>query len=230
MGENPHPLKATKGAPPAKAGRTRKGTRTMRVYKFLNEQFGLKSISEGRLKHSRLHDLNDPFELVCCDVTDPYIRQSIYKTQYDLGVNHGMLCFSEAWNDPVIWAYYSDKHAGLCLGIELLGDTANPTDTLWKRVNYVNDLLPFPDNFLRAPMAERSAFVEKLLYTKYQKWDYEKEIRTYGMLQNKDGNHYYVNFGEPIRLAEIIVGAKCPVSRRALERATRAARERSENY
>lgn len=36
----------------------------MRAYKFLDQKFGLKSLSERRLKISTLHDLNDPFELL----------------------------------------------------------------------------------------------------------------------------------------------------------------------
>jgi hypothetical protein len=191
----------------------------MRVYKFLNELFGLKTLYESRLKQSTLHDLNDPFEFACCDLTDPYIRQAISKTWHDLGVNNGMLCFSEAWSDPVIWAHYSDKHTGLCLGFDLPDNTADPATSHWKRVNYVGDLLKFPENFLQAPPAEQWTFVEKLLFTKYQKWEYEHEIRTYDPLQNREGDLYYREFGGPIRLAEIIVGANCPVSRRALERA-----------
>jgi hypothetical protein len=35
----------------------------MRAYKFLDARFGLKSLYERRLKQSRLHELNDPFEL-----------------------------------------------------------------------------------------------------------------------------------------------------------------------
>jgi hypothetical protein len=34
----------------------------MRVYKFLSEHFGLKSLYERRLKISRLYELNDPFD------------------------------------------------------------------------------------------------------------------------------------------------------------------------
>jgi hypothetical protein len=36
----------------------------MKVYKFLDSKFGLKSITERRLKISRFDDLNDPFELI----------------------------------------------------------------------------------------------------------------------------------------------------------------------
>ncbi len=84
----------------------------MRAYKFLDKQFGLKSLYERRLKQSRIHGLNDPFELTPYDLTDPQLRQAFLKTRDDMK-ERGMLCFSAEWSDPVIWAHYSDKHRGL---------------------------------------------------------------------------------------------------------------------
>jgi hypothetical protein len=46
------------------------GFALMRAYKFLDAQFGLKSMCERRLKQSRVSDLNDPFELRSFDVSD----------------------------------------------------------------------------------------------------------------------------------------------------------------
>ena len=42
----------------------------MRVYKFLDAHFGLKTLYEQRLKISKIDDLNDPFELLPFDLTD----------------------------------------------------------------------------------------------------------------------------------------------------------------
>ena len=30
-----------------------------------------------------------------------------------------MLCFSEDWKEPVMWAHYGDKHRGICVGFNL---------------------------------------------------------------------------------------------------------------
>jgi hypothetical protein len=38
-------------------------------------------------------------------------------------------------------------------------------------------------------------------------------------LQNKDGDLYFLEFDETIQLVEIVVGVRCPVSRKTLGRA-----------
>ena len=92
----------------------------MRVYKFLDAYFGLKSLSEKRLKISTLQDLNDPFELMPFDLGNHSQRWAVHETRRELNKQASMLCFSAGWSDPVIWAHYSDKHRGLCLGFELI--------------------------------------------------------------------------------------------------------------
>jgi len=71
-----------------------------------------RALYERRLKQSRIHELNDPFELTPYNLTDPDLRRAFYKTRNDMGQNKGMVCFSADWRDPVIWAHYSDKHRG----------------------------------------------------------------------------------------------------------------------
>src|SRR5258708_10893670 len=125
----------------------------MRVYKFLDAHFGLKSLSEKRLKISTLHDLNDPFELIPYDLSDRTHRLALQMTRSQLGQNRGVLCFSANWKDPVLWAHYSNKHRGLCLGFEL-------ADALCHRVKYVSERLQFP----QAPDIE---VAKTMLSTKY---------------------------------------------------------------
>jgi hypothetical protein len=91
----------------------------MRAYKFLDAQYGLKTIGERRLKLSRVSDLNDPFELRSFDVTDIVLRRTFLATSKDVDQEKGLLCFSADWKNPVIWAHYSEKHRGLCLGFEI---------------------------------------------------------------------------------------------------------------
>jgi hypothetical protein len=109
----------------------------MRAYKFLNEHFGLKSLSERRLKISTLADLNDPFELLPYEMSDRNRRRALRETRDELARRRGMLCFSADWIDPVIWAHYSDKHRGLCLGFEI-------PDEQCKKIQYVSKRLTLP--------------------------------------------------------------------------------------
>ena len=91
----------------------------MRVYRFLDAQFGLKSLYERRLKISRIEDLNDPFEFLPFDLTHDIMRNHIESVKANAHSSQGLLCFSSSWSNPLIWAHYSDRHKGLCLGFEI---------------------------------------------------------------------------------------------------------------
>jgi len=149
----------------------------MRVYKFLDEHFGLKTLRERRLKISTLPDLNDPFELLPYDLSNRSYRNAMRATRNELATRRGILCFSADWRDPVIWAPYSDKRRGICLGFEI-------PDDMGKRVNYIPRRLPFPSN----PCLNDA---EVVLFTKFNNWAYEQEIRVWAALNEKENGIYY---------------------------------------
>jgi DUF2971 family protein len=182
----------------------------MRAYKFLDAKFGLENIKNRRLKQSRVSDLNDPFELRSYDVTDLVLRQTFLTTSEDVDKARGLLCFSADWKNPVIWAHYSDKHRGLCLGFEIPEMNEDPKSDAGY-VKYVQHLSPFPLNFEDMPESEHDSFARSALFTKYKDWAYEKEIRVWGQLANEDGGFYFVPFGETMRLTEVIIGQRCTI-------------------
>jgi hypothetical protein len=184
----------------------------MRAYKFLDSDFGLKSIKERRLKQSRVADLNDPFELMPYHVTEIAIRMAFITTRDDVHKDRGLLCFSADWKDPVIWAHYSDKHRGLCLGFEIPTLNEDPKSNAGL-VSYISSPLPFPLNFEEMSDSEHDAFARKAIFTKFEHWLYEKEIRVWGPLENEDNGLHFVPFGENMLLTEVIVGQKCSLSK-----------------
>ena len=126
----------------------------MRAYKFLDAKFGLKSLRERRLKQSRIHELNDPFELTPYDLTEPTLRWAFLAMREELGREHGLICFSGSWSDPVLWAHYSDKHRGLCLGFEVPKITGDGNRDIAQAVEYITSPLKFPPNLASLPPAE----------------------------------------------------------------------------
>jgi hypothetical protein len=191
----------------------------MRAYKFLNAQFGLKSLYERRLKQSRIQELNDPFELTPYDLTDFVIRQSFLQTRDGIGADRGMLCLSAAWCDPVIWAHYSDSHQGLCLGFEIPEIHGNPESDESQHVAYISKPLPFPFDYEHLPDPERFAIVQQILFTKYEHWAYEQEIRVWALLQNEENGLHYLEFDDKLKLVEVIMGARSTVTESSITRA-----------
>jgi hypothetical protein len=176
----------------------------VRVYKFLDAHFGMKSLYENRLKISQISELNDPFELIPFELNVRAQRWALQESIKELSKSHGMLCFSAHWHDPVVWAHYSDKHRGLCLGFEIRDDTGKP-------VTYVPERLPFPDT----PTVAHS---DMMLWTKYSNWEYEQEIRSWAELREQECGIYYKEFGDDLRLTEVIAGARCALPLSALMR------------
>lgn len=40
--------------------------------------------------------------------------------------NKGLLCFSDNWKSPVMWAHYAAKHHGICLGFDVPDSGPDP--------------------------------------------------------------------------------------------------------
>lgn len=170
----------------------------MRVYKFLSSEFAMKDIWERRLKISEISDLNDPFELIPCDLSEPKHLYAVLAMRDEMTRNRGLLCFSGAWTNPLLWAHYSDKHRGMCLGLDVPDDVVHVVD-------YVEERVPWEQ--------PTQAFMEKLLWTKFEPWRYESEVRAFVTREEQEGGRYFCHFGDELKLREIIVGHRCCVER-----------------
>jgi hypothetical protein len=173
----------------------------MPVYKFLSCKYGLKAVRERRLKISEMRFLNDPFELTPFDVSDPEIRRAVIATRNEIGRGSGLLCFSRQWHNPVLWAHYAESHRGLCLGFDVPNEVT-------QHITYVN--VPIQLERLNFETANR------MLFTKYDHWRYEDEVRIGATLKEKTGSYYFYAFDDRLRLSEVIVGAASPVSERKI--------------
>src|SRR2546426_4361250 len=153
----------------------------MRVYKFLSSEFALKDIREHRIKISEIHDLNDPFELIPFDLSDPDFRRGIIKSRDEMN-RRGVLSFSSKWNNPLLWSHYADKHKGICLGFDVVAADEN---TIY--VEYANERLP-------PPLKLDASFALNLLRTKFAGWEYEGEVRIFATRDTEENGYYYANF------------------------------------
>jgi hypothetical protein len=178
----------------------------MRVYKFINVRYGLRAIRERRLKISEIHTLNDAFDLIPFDLSDPKIREAVIHSRHEIGKKGGILCFSRFWHNPVLWAHYADCHKGLAVGF----DVPDLTAEMAQLVEYVEQPMKLTLDNLDFELAN------KMLFMKYDHWRYEDEIRMWSSLEEKSGHFYFMKFGPMLRLAEVIVGAKSSVTERKI--------------
>ena len=108
-----------------------------------------------------------------------------------------------------MWSHYASRHHGMCLGFDFADDYA-------KEVSYTADRI----------MAQRGEtfdilmdedLMASLLFTKYEHWAYEEEVRAFIDLdhQTAEDGVYYYSFSENLRLREVILGPLCvlPIDR-----------------
>ena len=174
----------------------------MRLFHFLNEDYGLKDIRERRLKIARIAELNDPFEFLGVELSSRERRAALTRTKVELSEKHGLLCFAKSWHSPVLWSHYADNHRGICLGFDI-------PDDLPMQVSYVNSRFNWPS-------VVDESFMKHLLFTKFSHWSYEDEYRFYTNLEECEDNLYYADFSETLALKQVIVGAKSAVTRTQL--------------
>lgn len=186
----------------------------MRVYHFVNNEFGLDNLRRRRLKIATLNELNDPFELFGVCLADDNLRRAFQAMKSQLASNRGLLCFSRDWRNPVQWSHYADKHTGLCLGFDIPDEYLEP-------VKYSRKRLIVELESLRDPHQLDIAIAKHFLFTKYSHWRYENEIRSYVTLEDRDpdNNLFFSEFSDRMRLALVIVGAQSTTVRATLNEA-----------
>lgn len=180
----------------------------MRIYHLLPAEFAINNIALKCMKISRYDDLNDPFELMSGNLGDKDLRIALTLIKKEFQKEHGLLCFSKSWKNPVLWSHYADKHRGIALGFDV-------DDLYLTYVKYSNKRLDIKFNDGKILDHVDHAFIDKLLCTKYKHWEYEEELRLHvDMEKMKDENGiYFLDFESAnIELKEVILGHSCELS------------------
>ena len=175
----------------------------MRAYHFMSEHWSFEALRLRRLKLALLEDMNDPFEFLGAALRKESDRTNFHKLKAETNGTIGVLCFSRAWSNPVLWSHYGDRHRGICLGFDI-------PDQWAKEVTYQGNRLAIDlehafdqENLADLPL--------KLLTTKYEHWRYEDEVRLVLPLEGVqfENKHGFLPFCDVLRLREVIAGPRC---------------------
>jgi Protein of unknown function (DUF2971) len=184
----------------------------MRLYYMTNQPCALLILKDRRMKISTIPELNDPFELLGASIGEAAMRRAMEILHPHWASTLGMICFTDDWGSPVMWAHYADKHYGLCLGFEV-SDTPDEIS----EVSYVADRLRDLLDSEKPLFGMNEKIIRQILTTKHQDWAYEREFRIFVELkdQDADGRHYF-EFGPILVLREVILGSRCRLSPRSV--------------
>lgn len=210
------------------------------LYKYMPYEAFEKTIENWSLKLTIPYETNDPFEFMArCqhskESTDKYIITAIKNTP-------GMLCFSTSMTVASMWGHYADKHKGVCLIFDfpciskkfLVMDPNDTIDSylIGNNENFEKEksllLLIFPVIYSsqRPPIVQENLYndrgdhkfgqLAKLLSTKDQSWEIEKEHRIFIPIKNINNsikNRMVLSSFHMKYLKGVILGPRCPYSK-----------------
>lgn len=113
----------------------------------------------------------------------------------------GICCFSQEFDNPLLWSHYGDQHRGICIGYTL---NRNPAPEL-KQVRYGGERTITTTLLEQAILKNDTVALAQLdadfLLRKAPEWEYEKEWRLIGNIGLQDS---------PLMLTEVTFGLRCP--------------------
>lgn len=183
----------------------------MILYHFTTERFGLEAIKNSRLKIARIQELNDSFEFLGLALgRDDRLRFKRFKAEMDK--KYGLICMSAGWKNPLLWSHYAEKHKGLCLGFDVADNDS------FMRVTYRDERPTLQDFGCKDLHYLNEQHMRQLLSMKFSAWSYETEYRAFCDLEEIDpaSGHYFIDFSESLKLAQVIVGHRSGMTRSQL--------------
>ncbi|SNS98400.1 DUF2971 domain-containing protein [Tropicimonas sediminicola] len=188
----------------------------MLVFRFLNEKYAIRALREKRLRISRIEELNDEFEFIGLALKGRKDRKALREIRSHLHQKSGIICMSERWSNPLLWAHYADNLRGIALAFEI-------APTRFHQVKYVSKRPKLLDLGHRTLDGITPADIKQLMLTKFDAWAYEEERRGFFELREGEtisgGTHFFEPFSDQMALRQVIVGPRCSVKRREISEA-----------
>jgi hypothetical protein len=175
------------------------------VYHFTETEYAIAAITKRRMKLTHIFETNDPFEFEGLSTRNVGVRREIKEWKDEFNQKFGLLCFSKDWKSPALWAHYSFRHMGICLGFWAKRDTLHTVIYNTERADVA---------YKNRPKGLSAEMKEYLLTAKAQDWQYEEEIRRRVELsktiESSESNKIrFFQFDDTLRLSEVILGAQC---------------------
>ena len=194
----------------------------MRLYHFMPTKCALQAIERHRLKVANLNEVNDPYESLAVGFNSHDRQESFLDVSNFISDAFRVICFSELYENPLLWGHYADRCKGICLEFDVTEMVSENRQNFFKKVNYIPERLSFDEtdiefrgfsneNNINVGMGTKS--VLKLLINKSHNWEYENEWRLVinrGALETDPVTELlFFHFDGQIELREILIGVRC---------------------
>jgi hypothetical protein len=118
------------------------------------------------------------------------LKKGVDKIREGWNNEMGIVCFSESYDIIQMWAHYTENHQGIVLGFDENEFLENKQFLI--NVKYHNNIVCLPVIGIFEKLNQYERLFSEVVSRKESNWAYEKEIRLYIRLKEKDedGNFY----------------------------------------
>jgi len=176
---------------------------------YVPAKYAISCIELLRIKVATIDKLNDPFDLRPVFIpkhsdASTFAKELTRDWRKMFAQKYGMVCMSSKLNDPVLWAHYADRHAGMVI------EFIDFSEEEFVRVLYKDAPVPIPVEGIDSSAFE--ALFEKVITTKFTSWGYEEEVRCFVDLDEcvLDGEFYFRKISANV-IKHIFLGVRCSI-------------------
>lgn len=120
----------------------------------------------------------------------------------------GVVCLSESPNIIQMWAHYADNHRGI---VTALDENQFVKDRMaLVKVCYRDEMVLLPVTATPEKLEQYDKYIDDVIRRKESNWRYEKEVRFYANLNEKDKDGYYYFDIPQSSITEIYLGLMSP--------------------
>lgn len=113
---------------------------------------------------------------------------------------YGICCFTEKYNNKLMWSHYAEKYCGICLVFDTRKNSSIYT--------FKSDRVKYRKSFVKKFYDGTKYFdITDILFSKNMEWNYEEEVREIIWFGDSDTTDRAIQF-DPKHLVGIIFGAK----------------------
>lgn len=178
----------------------------MKLYKYCDKN-GINILRHKVLKISHIGEFNDPYEFKIAKNNNEDINMAV-DDLYDYQKKaYRVICFSTKYNNLILWSHYSKNHTGILIGFDtdmIVADGNKKLSDYLEKVDYKNDMIEIPDNFLELGIEEQENIIKRNTYRKFMDWQYEDEYRAIVKFDHNENKRYIELSAESI--LEVIIG------------------------
>ena len=135
------------------------------------------------------------------------LKKSIESVRINWNEKMGIVCLSESPDIIQMWAHYTDNHRGIVIALD---EKFVEDKMALVNVCYQDEMVLLPVTAIPEKLKQYEECIDDVIRRKESNWSYEKEVRLYANLNEKEKDGYYYFNIPQSSITEIYLGLRSP--------------------